>query len=279
MDYTETQKRLREHTFYLLQHYKYVVDADIEAEENQELNLSFGVLAKIFQHCVSAVYLSDGVMLPAIANNRFGDTGSLCAIVRSALESYLTFGYIFYLPKDQSERELRYNTWILSGLIDRRDIMLNWPLSDEHKDKLNVEQIQIDELREILKQNACFKDLSKDKQRLILENGKWRWSKWEDIGVDLKFGREMFRSVYSYLSSQVHTGGLSGIQIRHALLNGDLNPQNGAAEMLIPIVLSKMIALCIEISPHSKLKHEENIKAASIGDIYIGLSKGEFLKA
>ena len=268
----ELKNESRKRTLYLLQHYKYVFDANQKKNPSQRLIKGECLVAKCFQHCVSAIYLSDGVMMPVIAERRFSDVGTLSVTARAALESLLAFGYIFYLPLGDEELRLRYNCWELSGLLDRRHLSPSWPLSEAHKNQLLKDEMEIEELKKNILVNPVF---DKSKQDQVFEERKWRTKGWEKIGVELGFDKDWIKTIYGYLCSQAHSGGLSGIQMDHALINNDVSQPTGLIEGTIPVVLSHMIILLTKMSAISKEEHESNNTAIAYVDEYMKFSCGK----
>lgn len=265
----ETKKRIN----YLLKHYMYVFDANL-GTQNARLIKGEGLIHKCFLHCVSSMCLYQGVTLPWDPGKKYPDVGSLCVVARAALESLLAFGYIFYLPTDEAEYQFRYKCWKITGLLDRQNLKPKWPLQPEHAKKLEDEEKSIEILRgEIL---SC-KALGAKQQEWLFEKRNWRekGNGWEKIGVDLGFDKSVIKTMYGFLCSHAHSGGLSGIQINHALIHPEEEQPTGLVEAVIPTVLSNMIVLFTKMSEASRKEHESNATAVGYISDFMKFTRGE----
>jgi hypothetical protein len=90
----------------------------MEHEEMTKSNESFynaeGLGKKILHHIITSRFLINGYQL-----NEFYpqvDFASIAVFTRAALETYLTFNYLFVAPKNVDEKEFKLQAWYLGGL-------------------------------------------------------------------------------------------------------------------------------------------------------------------
>ena len=143
----------------------------------------------------------------------FFDSASINVVSRAAFETLLIFYHIFINPISVEERDFRYISWVLSGLIERQ----NFPIqSQKGKKQIEHEKEIIDAFIERLKANRHFEALSPKQQRAIIEKGNWRFSSWSDLSVEAGLDETHGTSFYKYLCGYAHSGNLSALQIRDA---------------------------------------------------------------
>jgi hypothetical protein len=129
-------KQHEEETIELIKIYQLCFDANLEDLSNIKFKKSYFIIAKCFEHCASTLYLLRNVNVPEVPLN-YRDTTTVNVTTRAALESLLTFAFIFYLPKDQDDFLLRLDYWDLSGLISRQKYQT---VIQEFKNKLRDEK-------------------------------------------------------------------------------------------------------------------------------------------
>jgi hypothetical protein len=95
-----------------------------------------GLALKFFGHACSAIYLYTGTTVPEIMASLF-DVGSINVLGRAALETFLVFHYVFVDPSSDQERDLRYLSWLLAGLLERQEFPVQ---SLEGKELLSAEK-------------------------------------------------------------------------------------------------------------------------------------------
>lgn len=171
-----------------------------------------GLFLKFFVHAASLLYLSRSTILSEVGAGFF-DSASINVIGRAAMETFLTFHHIFIAPASDEDRNLRYLTWQLSGLLERQSYTIK---SLEGTKKLGEELDYINSLKDQIKKNQSFKELDARLEKKILK-GKWRLDKsWKDIGISAGFSKRNSKEFYSYLCEYAHSGNLSVLQFRQA---------------------------------------------------------------
>lgn len=87
-----------------------------------------GLLLKFFWHAASALYLFRSTTLPDIRASFF-DSASINVLGRAALETFLVFHYVFTAPTSENEKDFRYVSWTLAGLLERQKFPVQSPQS------------------------------------------------------------------------------------------------------------------------------------------------------
>ena len=167
---------------------------------------------KTIDHIISAFFLYSGKGL--ILNDKIYssvDFPSIAVLTRAAIETYLTFNYIFINPEDQDEEDFRFLCWDLAGIVERE----NYPVRNVHSKKVHSdEQVIKSRLVKELENNKIFKNLPSRGRRNIIE-GNWRNKKgWATLAKEAKLLPNDFKHIYSHICSYAHSGRLSIIQIQ-----------------------------------------------------------------
>lgn len=124
---------------------------------NDYLGGAEGLATKCYFHISTAFYLFNRTKIP---ENKIElvDGSSINVLTRSALETLLTFAYIYILPNTEEERDFTFQSWVIGDLLIRQDIA---PLNEEHKNILKEDKIKIDEYRSNIKKSPFFTRLKK----------------------------------------------------------------------------------------------------------------------
>jgi len=111
---------------------------------------------KLFCHSASALYLSRGTNVEDFPSMEIGffDPASIHVLTRAALETFLTFHYLFIAPENSEGQDFRYWAWQLGGLCERQKYSVSKP---EYKKKQRDEKQLIDELRKNLNPTKYLK--------------------------------------------------------------------------------------------------------------------------
>jgi len=183
-----------------------------------------GLLLKFILHCTTINHLIMGVPSPVNSKIAILDPGSINVLARATLETFLTFQYIFVLPKDGDEKDLSYWIWLRSGILER---LIPEPILDEHRKLLPKIQKDADDLRIEIANNPCYLKMPQKWQEKLLKKGYWRlpimrqngsWNQpsWVDIMILTGFDKAIATIMYSYLSCYTHSNNLSVNQIYEA---------------------------------------------------------------
>ena len=93
----------------------------IEGQEG--IKYAEAIAKKTFLHITSAYSLMKGLKVNFTDDTyiEFIDHSSIAVLVRSALESYITFNHLFISSKDVIEKDFRFHCWDLFGFIERQN--------------------------------------------------------------------------------------------------------------------------------------------------------------
>ena len=157
-----------------------------------------GLAIKFCAHATSALYLYRGTKIPEmrIGNISFFDYASLNIICRAAFETFLIFHHLFIQPDSEEEKELRYDSWVLSGLIERQGFPIKSPYG---KKQIESEKLIVNSLKDKLRKNKRFIALKSKQQRSITEKGNWKFKSWAEIALDAGLDKAHATSFYRYL--------------------------------------------------------------------------------
>jgi len=199
-----------------------------------------GLALKFFGHVISTLYLYRGITIRdfMIPITNFPDATSIHVLGRAAIETFLIFHYIFVEPENKSEKDFKYFSWQIAGLLECQ----NFPVwSQDARKQLKQEKEIIINFKKKLEDNSVFKDLSQKEKRKVLEKGLWRLKSWKDIGLSAGFSEIYSQSYYSYLCGYAHSGNLSILQWRQAKSYKEKRALSDSTMNLILIAIANMI--------------------------------------
>lgn len=157
---------------------------------------------------LSSVYYKDEVNGKSMI-----DISSARAIFRSQFEAFLMYHYIYVNPVDDDQKELRYNAWIYSSLLQRQEFPSKTEFGKKQKAK---DKIELNKMKQTISKLKSFQSLSpKQQQRLIDIGSSKLFSHWSTILKETGFSEDNpFYTIYSILSMYAHSEGLSIIQLK-----------------------------------------------------------------
>lgn len=243
----------QEEVLLLIKHYLRVFEASKNPNSTDRFIKGQGLIAKCFEHCASTVYLLRGTILPEI-NISYKDFGTVFVTTRAALESLLTFGDIFYLPKSDEEFEFKHNCWLVSGLLDLEGLFPEKNLTEVNKETILGNKIKIKELKDKIKINPSFLKLTDKQKKKVLE-GNWKSEGWVQMAVNIGLDKDRIDGIYSFLCAHAHSGGLSGNQYNHLVVSNEDPQIEEPIEFTISVILANMINMFCELNPNSKDEH------------------------
>lgn len=259
-----------------------VIDANKDEESKEGLRAldTEGLALKFFGHAVSTLYLHRGLNVPGlvipIAN--VPDPLSVDVLVRAALETFLVFYYIFIESSDKNEIDLRYRAWELAGLYKRQTFPA---YLEENIEKLQKEQIWIEQLKEKIKTNPIFMSYEEKKKNNFfkqLEKGYWRYKGWAKIALSAGFSKLNSEIIYSFLCEHVHSGNISATQvwqsydfeIRRNLMKSSIDYLN--------ICTANMIKYYCQYFPKSGEYYTENHQEPNIVTLWMEIGQEANIK-
>ena len=155
------------------------------------------------------------------------DFSSMIVLARAAVESYLTFNYVFIQPKSIEDREFRFLCWHLGGYTDRQEVEIT---TETQHNILKEDKKAIAEISERLSHNSVFKSL-KEKEKVKVLNGEWRRKFWWELAVDAGFRERYFKDQYKFLCGYSHSSRVSLTQIM------TITEIEGKRKMVRPLLL------------------------------------------
>lgn len=225
------------------------------------------IAKKTFAHIASAFALIKGVkvMLKDGSYVEFIDHSSIAILTRAALESYLTFNYLFISNKNTKEKEFRFRCWDLYGFIERKDFKAVGDISVKRKAE---EAEKIKETIALIRNFESFKNLT-PKEQTRIEKGHWKLNnKWADLAEQSGFNREFFIDTYSYLCSYAHTGRLSALQIMQAQTKEEQTELVKPLLGFLLIIISKFIIDYVDLIPETKPAFDADKNGKHIATIW-----------
>jgi hypothetical protein len=142
------------------------------------------------------------------------DISSAKAILRSQFEAFLMYHYIYVNPVDDDLKELRYNAWIYSSLLQRQEFPSKTEFGKQQKAK---DKIELNKMKETISKLKSFQNLSTKQQQSLLDTGSGKlFSHWATILKETGFSESNpFYTIYTLLSVYAHSEGLSIIQLSY----------------------------------------------------------------
>lgn len=241
-----------------------------------------GLIVKVFFHTASALYLFRGTIIkdfPSVEVN-FVDPGSVDVVIRGALEAFLTLHYLYVTPASDEERELRYLSWKIAGLMERQDYPI---LSSQVIARQAQDMSVIEEWRTKLNSNALFNRLT-PRQQDGISNGRYRllplslpepWEipSWPKLAESASLAKFYAETGYSILCGYAHSTSLSVLQMKQA--NGLAAQRQLVTSSIgiLNIVLANAITCYCELFPKPKAALQSDPAAAQLVQVWVEVGK------
>jgi len=208
-----------------------------DLEDRERLSMALGLINKFVEHAVTILYLSRGTEqnLPSFKFS-FIDSASIDVLIRVALEAFLTFHYVFYVPDTVEERNYRYWAYKAAGIVERQDFPA---LTEKFKQKRAADKEQLDKLHQQLRSNPVFRSLT-DKQQGRILKGEWRLKSWREIAIDAGFSKMIASDMYRLLSGCAHSSSLSVVQAVGAHIDREDEQVISSSMSTMNIVIANM---------------------------------------
>lgn len=175
---------------------------------------SHSLALKMFRHLSSVNTLCQ--MYTDIPPNRpashYIDFSSAQIITRAAIETFLTFVYVF-CHDDLTLAKFRCEIWQLSGLADRAKLL---PASVEAEKTLAADKGQMEELRISIANSPHLAAYGEKQAKRILAGGWSQLRNWSELAVDAGIHPRYFAQTYNHLSGFSHSSYISAMQISQA---------------------------------------------------------------
>lgn len=182
--------------------------------------LSEVLLNKFYFHGLTLHNILSGLTLHSnyykeeMDGKRLIDISSAKVVLRAQLETFLMYHYIYINPHDDDIKELRYNAWIYSGLLQRQ----SFPAYSDYAQKQKAKDaIELEKMKTTIRSLKSFQLLSLKQQEGLLRTGSGKlFSNWSTILKETGFNKKNpFYDLYTYLSIYAHSEGLSAIQMEY----------------------------------------------------------------
>lgn len=226
-----------------------------------------GLATKFFLHAASVLYLSRETNISNFpsAPLKFLDPASIDVLARAALETFLTFHYVFVEPKTDEGKNYSYWVWKAAGLAERQTLPVS---SEENRQKLVEEQKEISSLYSKLRLNATFQQLTERQKKSVLK-GEWRLLSWREIAESAGLAKILSSDMYRHLSGYAHSSYLSVLQIKESLEKKEQSLLVRSSMNIIPIVIANFIRGYCDLLPKAKVTLTSDAEASSLVDIWI----------
>ncbi|MBN1928329.1 MAG: hypothetical protein JW764_02130 [Chlorobiaceae bacterium] len=197
---------------------------------------------KFIYHLASILTLEQGsVFSRTDITKRAYDYSSVMVLFRSALETFLTYFYLYCDAKNEDEITFRFYNWYIDGLNFRQSV--NVSFSSELQEKKKQERIEIANLIEVIRGTATFGALSDKQKKVVVEKCQWIRPHWADILVSTGVGQYWAKKFYAMYSAYAHTNSLSIIQFKDATARNEGKQLSSSFANLVHIAAA-MFAHC-----------------------------------
>lgn len=207
-------------------------------------------LMKIGLNCSSLINLYNGTALfnPSTKKDvNYHDISSIFILIRSQIESYLTFFYLNTQSANIDQSNFRVNLYDLSGLNRRQNFPANSPAIIAKKQS---EKQEMDKLEKAIIENSYFTNLPPKRQKHLLKRKPAREvDSWvELIDQSPLSGDQMFKTIWSLYSNFAHSEMLGMMQLKGYLRNKKEQEITVATTIKVAsIVLAKTLVHLIDI--------------------------------
>lgn len=201
------------------------------------------LISKIIFHSNTIYYLLNGIELeikPSNFKTKIIDIPSLFVLLRSQLENFLIFDFIYCQSQNEDEKIFRYNNWLYCGYLSRQTV----PAETEQTKKMKeLDLKEIERLKGLLQNSIYFKSFTLDQQKRLINNGNDRlFHGWVKIMIAAGFGQRTSGSFYKLISSYAHTSSISIFNF--AELKAGYSENNDLANLIVSlskVILSKFV--------------------------------------
>src|ERR1035437_981683 len=225
---TEIQKENFQTLLFILNSIHYNRQKTRDAFISERLHDSNLLLQKVMLNGYSMIKLISGIQIPNIEFKNFvifNDPITLNTILRSLLETYLTFHH-FNSANLESENEIRHKSWSYYGLYNRAKIKINTPsIADRYKIVKENDAKDMEQLLSEIKNSEFFIKLHDDKKGSFLKDLQRNWKikfndktykqlSYQDLLNSIGLRIEFYENQYNYLSWATHTTSILIYQLR-----------------------------------------------------------------
>lgn len=209
------------------------------------LMTKFYLHSQSFEHVLSGIELKSKYFNNELLNKKIIDVPSSKILLRGQLEAFLMYQHIYVNANDENEKELRFNAWIYSSLLQRQSFSDN---SDIGKIQKLKDKKEIESLKNEISRSSAFAKLSTKQQIGLLEKGSGKLFKtWDIILKESGFANDhLVNTLYAVLSSYAHSEGLSIIQIKQSQLGYNKHNEEAKTILFVSKILVCMMIVTIK---------------------------------
>jgi hypothetical protein len=207
-------------------HYnRHLTKDEFNSERLRDSNL---LLQKIMLNGYSMLQLISGIKIPNIEYKNFvifNDPITLNIILRSLLETYLTFHYCNY-SSSEIENEIRYKIWSYYGLFNRSKIKINTiSLKEKAEEVKRNDVLEMQKLLSEIKLSDLYLGLNDAKKNSFLNDIQRNWKikfnldkyvslSYQDLLNNVGLRIQFYDNQYNFLSWATHTTSILIYQLR-----------------------------------------------------------------
>ena len=169
-------------------------------------------LKQYYTHFASIKALSPGLkIIYKGQENEITASASIHVLIRSCLENYSMFYYIYLHSDDQEAIYFKFWSWFREGLISRQRFIVS-----HIADKLEEEKSQLDRITNQLTNHKEFDSFTAKQQKKYLEDGKWYFCGKRKLLELSGFSKALSSNCYNFFSSYTHPTSASILQTSQA---------------------------------------------------------------
>lgn len=197
----------------------YLINAIVENKIKDEswryyaetLAIKFTLSANTLSNIISGSNIDSSL---SKVSTRIIDVSSLFTIMRTQIENYLTYFYLFVQPDSIQMQYYRFLMYELSGYQSRQKFP---PLTIYAANKQKFEKNRIDEIISQLHKNDFFKSLPEKEQKRILKEKKAKLTTWNTLLDESRLTSEIFKKSWNLYSNFAHSEFASLMQVKSFL--------------------------------------------------------------
>jgi len=173
-------------------------------------------ISKVLLHLNSIHELSKGSIFSLKSTKmdyHLIDIPSIQVLLRTLIETFCMFYFIYRNPKTSDEVEFRYENWMYSGILSRYKF---YTKNNEGilKDKKESDELFLERTRSKIEESKFYKKYPQRQRKRILFNGDPRLgNSWSFILKETGINHELSRKIYHVLSSMAHSTGLGFVNL------------------------------------------------------------------
>jgi hypothetical protein len=196
-------------------------------------------------HLASILTLEHGSRFSLSDDARMAyDYSSVIVLLRAALETYLTYYYIYSDSSGEDDYTFRFHNWLIDGLNFRQSIDVSF--SEELQQQKQKEGIELLESIKVIENTDAFRRLSEKQKRLATKKRQWIRPGWAEVITKTGIGEYWARTFYALFSAYAHTSSQSIMQFKEATVKNEGKQLNSSFASLIFIVTAMFIESYVE---------------------------------